>query len=367
MATVVSIAPYKFLPAKIGGQKGIALFNKYFGQHQTLVCLTVADNDNSLVENYRAIKVFSSSRSRYFNPFTFFRIRRILKKENASHLLIEHPYFGWLAFLLINFTNCKLIVHSHNIESLRFKSFGKWWWKILWLYEKWIHRVADYNFFIQADDRDYAIDNFQLLPRKCLVVTYGTEIKAPPTDVDRQTAKKVLREKHTIADDEKVFLFVGSFNYKPNIDALKAIDRQICPVLDGRNANYKILICGPGLENYSPTHSKIIIAGFVQSIEPYFLGADVFLNPTLDGGGIKTKLVEALAYDCNAVSTTSGAIGVDPILCNGKLAVVKDSDWAAFAHETVRLSTVHKKISQEYYQHFYWGNSTKKAAELIEN
>ncbi len=45
------------------------------------------------------------------------------------------------------FTGVKLIVHSHNIEGLRWKTLGKWWWKGLWIYEKWVHRQADLQLF----------------------------------------------------------------------------------------------------------------------------------------------------------------------------------------------------------------------------
>ncbi len=37
----------------------------------------------------------------------------------------------------------------------------------------------------------------------------------------------------------------------------------------------------------------------------------------MDGGGIKTKLVEALGYNMNVVTTTSGAIGV-PLSITGE-------------------------------------------------
>src|SRR3982751_893509 len=99
MTSVVSIAPYKFLPAKIGGQKGIALFNQYISKYVQFICLTIKGNENTLA-NYKAISVFSKSRLRYINPLYFFRIRNILRKEKATHLLIEHPYFGWLGIIL---------------------------------------------------------------------------------------------------------------------------------------------------------------------------------------------------------------------------------------------------------------------------
>lgn len=366
MAVVVSIVPYKFLPAKIGGQKGIALFNEYFSRHVSLICATIRSNENEHAKGYEAIPVFSTSQLRYINPFNVFRLKKIVRKKKATHILLEHPYMGWMALLLKKLASAKLIVHSHNMEGLRFKTIGKWWWKFLWRYEKFIHRHADYNFFIQEDDRQYAIKNFGLSADKCIVVTYGIEINSIPSEVEVQQAKEYVRRKHGISPTEKILLFAGSFNYKPNLDALQYIDKKIAPLLEQKGFSCKILICGPWLENNPATHSDVIITGFVDDISLYFKAADVFLNPVVEGGGIKTKLVEALGYNTNSVSSVNGAIGVDPAICNGKLIVTRDNDWESFADAIVHVSEIDKDISPEYYQHFYWGYSTKKAAAFIQ-
>ena len=44
MANVLSIVTYKILPPKLGGQKGIALFNEYFSKEAILFCFTIRDN-----------------------------------------------------------------------------------------------------------------------------------------------------------------------------------------------------------------------------------------------------------------------------------------------------------------------------------
>jgi glycosyltransferase involved in cell wall biosynthesis len=366
MAVVVSIVPYKFLPPRIGGQKGIAFFNEYFSRYAQLICVTVSDNENQYAKDYETIKILGNSRFRYINLFTPFKLRKLIRERKATHILIEHPYLGWMAFLLKKMSPVKLVVHSHNMEGLRFKTLGKWWWKLLWRYERFVHQQADYNFFIQEDDRQYAIKNFGLNEHKCTVVTYGIEINSLPSETEVQQAKEYVRKKHNILPTEKILMFAGSFNYKPNCDALEFIDKIIVPKLQQKNFNCKILICGPWLES-NTDYSNVITTGFVDDISVYFKAADVFLNPVVEGGGIKTKLVEAIGYNTNSVSSANGAIGVDPSLCNGKLIVVKDGDWKAFTEAILRQSQVEANTPTEYYQHFYWGYSTKKAAAFIQD
>lgn len=102
-----------------------------------IACNPYFAKNNESPGNLKAefLPVLGKSRFRYINPFLFFSIRKIIR-EKSTHLLIEHPYYGWLGILLQLFCRVKLIVHSHNIEATRFKSTGKWWWGILWNYEK---------------------------------------------------------------------------------------------------------------------------------------------------------------------------------------------------------------------------------------
>ena len=368
MAIVVSIVSYPFLPARVGGQKGVALFNKYFSRYHSLICVTTKKNDPAAAEGYEVLNVLSNSPVRYINFFYFFTLHKIIKKRKATHIILEHPYYGWLGVLLKWFSGVKLISHSHNIEGLRWKTLGKWWWRILWLYEKWTHRNADYNFFIHDDDKQYAIDHFRLKASKCITMTYGIERNAIPPREEIQKARQQLKDQYNITGQENILLFNGAFNYAPNLDALKKIIEDINPwLLQKTNFQYKIIICGRDIptaitENKYP---NMIFAGFVDDISLYFTGADVFLNPVTEGGGIKTKLVEALGNNLNAVSTKNGAIGINIGWCNNKLLLCEDNDWNSFAELIVKATTIQSDIPPIYFEHFYWGYSTQKAAAFI--
>ncbi len=368
MATVISIVSYPFLPAKVGGQKGVALFNNYFSKHLQLICVTTKKNDPSAAPDYKVLNILSNSQLRYINIFYFFLIRKIIKKNNATHLLIEHPYYGWLGVLLKKFCGVKLIVHSHNIEGLRWKTLGKWWWKILWQYEKWTHRNADYNFFIHDDDRNYAINSFKLNAAKCITMTYGIEWDKAPSTIDIQRCKDEIRNLYAIKKEETILFFNGAFNYRPNIEALKIITDIINPILQKQNGFlYKIIICGRDIpvEITSKKYTNVIFAGFVDDVGLYFKGADIFLNSITEGGGIKTKLVEALGNNLNAVSTKLGATGINTNWCNEKLLLSNDNDWYNFVELIIKSSSIKKDIPPIYFEHFYWGYTTKKAADFI--
>ncbi len=364
---VVSLVSYPFLPARTGGQKGIALFYKYFSRYHQVTCIATQKNNPELAEGYELLNMLSNAAIRYINPLYFFRIRRVLREKKASHLIIEHPYYGWLGVLLKKFCGIKLVVHSHNLEGNRWRSLGKWWWRILWLYEKFTHRQADYSFFISDADKRYAIRAFGLKPSRCTTVSFGIEIPAPPNAEAVHRAKTLLHEKYSLPAQMPLLFFNGAFRYPPNREALNNLLYRINPVLQQKAFSYLLLICGIDIPEkfFRETFPSVQVIGFASDLELYLQGCDVFLNPVITGGGIKTKLVEALGFNLNAVSTESGAIGVDPQLCNGKLVVCPDEDWTTFANSILRTTEKKSATPASFYQHFYWGNIAQRAGEFI--
>jgi polysaccharide biosynthesis protein PslH len=364
---IISLVSYPFLPARSGGQKGIALFYKYFSRYHQVTILTTEKNQPAYAQGYELLNELGNSRFRYINPFIFFTVRKLIRGKKATHLILEHPYYGWMGMLLKLFCGIRLVVHSHNIEGNRWRSLGKWWWRILWNYEKLTHRMADYNFFIQEEDRKYAIRFFGLDEKKCLTVSFGTEIPEPPAEENKNTSSGILHKQLQIPENTSLLLFNGSFQYAPNREALENLLFKINPILQKKGFPYLILIMGLDIpENIlTSSYPDTLILGFVENLELYLMGCDVFLNPIQSGGGIKTKLVEALAYNLNAVSTEHGAIGVDPGLCNGKLLVTPDNDWDLFSDAITRAVSVQSTMPADFYEYFYWANITKRAADFI--
>jgi glycosyltransferase involved in cell wall biosynthesis len=366
---VLDIVPYNYLPWFSGGQKSIGQFLEYFGKEVELTVAGTITNDWTLAKNYSGIPLLNKSSSRYFDISLIRSITSLIRKNNFDTVIWEHPYYWWLAKRIKKKTGVKTVFHTHNIEYQRFQSYGKWWWPILRNYERSCFKGADILFFISDDDREFAISQWKIDPGKCFTVPFGVPIKEFPADI--QECKKKIAAIHHIAENEKIFLFNGLLGYKPNLDAVMAILHFINPILlSTPNFKYKIILCGKGLpeelkELKEYADKNIIYAGFVDDIEMYFKGADLFLNPVLSGGGIKTKMVEAIAFGTSVISTTNGAIGIDKNFCGDKLIVLPDNDWNKFADAILHHVNDKTITPSEYYEHYYWGSIVKKAAGII--
>lgn len=363
----LALIPYKVFPPNMGGQKGIALFYRKFSTLTNVTLYTIKNNVSN--EHFEIINTISNSIVRYINPFIFFQLIKIANLKKCTHIIFEHPYYAWLLFLIKFFTPIKTIIHSHNIESERFKTTGKWWWKILWYYEKWAYKIADTVWFITENDKKYAIDIFKINSNKSFVITYGTELAELPSVSEINNVNEIVKQKHQIQPEEKILLFNGALGYKPNFDAVKNIIEKINPILLSTNFKYKIIICGKGLpsemnELKEYADKNIIYAGFVEDIDLYFKACDIFINPVIDGGGIKTKLVEALGFGKNGVSTKNGAIGIEETNTDGRLIIVEDYDWESFAKEIIK-SNPSTNQNETFYKLFSWNIIAEKALKSI--
>lgn len=363
------MASYPILPAVKGGQKMIAYFNEALGRELDLHCLTLKGTSESFASSYILHPIVPPGKSRYYDVRLIKIVHRLISSVGVTHLILEHPYWGWLAVALKKMTGVRLLIKSHNIEAERFRNLGKRWWFLMKTYEGWTHRHADHSFFITDQDLEWAVTHYRLNPSKCSIVTYGIDLKQPPAD--RIASREELCRRHSLGKNKVLLLFNGTLNYDPNSRALSSIITRISPLLKKTGLDYAILICGPNLPDTFSTlranlHENILYVGFVDDIHLYLKGCDVFLNPVIEGGGIKTKLVEALAYGCSAVSTRSGALGVREELTGGKLRIVEDRDWPAFSSEVASIAVDRMTVvPPDFFAHYSWERIAGQAAEVI--
>ena len=366
MKKIATIVSYKYLPAESGGQKYITTFLKYLGEQTDLVVFGTKNNSD-IKGKYTLEKCFSNNPLSYIDIVGLIKTYRLLKRNKINTLIIEHPYIGWMGILLRELLDLKIIIHTHNIEYERFKSIGKWWWPMLKFYEEWILRKANHILCITEEDRDWMINSMNLDESMISICPYGIENSDVPND--KKEAKEKICKKYFIEPSKQLIFFNGLLSYKPNQEGIESIINNILPLLDKNHFNYHLIIAGKGLsKDLADTLSAfkhVSYVGFIEEIEEYTKAADIFINPILSGGGVKTKLIEALAMNCNCISTKTGAIGIDNKTCGDKLRIVQDDNWVGFTQNIIESSTTHSNISEDFYKKYNWKSITQKISDLI--
>ena len=65
-------------------------------------------------------------------------------------------------------------------------------WKFYDQYEGWVHRNADFNFFITENEKHLAINRWKLEPEKCNIITYGSTTKRQPSLSEKNIANQII-------------------------------------------------------------------------------------------------------------------------------------------------------------------------------
>ncbi len=369
MRKILCIAPYQFIPHFSGGQKYIAEFTRHLAQKTALTVMSTGDNKPGNEDSYTFLPYLKQQRTRYIDVGLIWQLHSLIKKNKYDAIIWEHPYYGWLAMILQWLTGIYTVIHTHNVEYQRFRSMGKWWWSILKAYEKWTLRNADKIFCITEEDRQVMIKEFKIEPENTILVTAG--IDGLNDYAEKSGFQKSLKQRLEISEETRLFLFSGLLSYKPNEDAVLFIRDQLVPRLAAENAfPFKMIICGKGMnptytDETDPKNQHIIYTGFVEDISEYIKAADLFLNPVITGGGIKTKVIEAIGFNTTVISSTSGAAGVKTEVCGNKLVIVPDGDVLSFARAIIEFADDHSETPPSYYLYYQWENIIKQAIESL--
>jgi polysaccharide biosynthesis protein PslH len=362
---ILYIVPYKFVKPTSGGQ--IASYHEIISLSKvsTLVAVGVGDNENT--KDFELLPLLSAARSRYYDWSSIARIGALIQERKIDIVICEHPYLGWLLVQLRRKYKVRIAIRSQNVEALRFKDMGKKWWPILRIYERWVHNQMDYVLPITEDD--YAYFKAENCKAQLINFPFGTHANVSPSVAERNQCQAIMKSELGIAADELVIMYNGNLGYLPNVVGLEIILKEANPILLQSALKYKIVICGSKLDaSYNQLRAyqdkNIIYCGFVEDITTYFKGCDLFLNPVFGGGGIKTKLVDALSFGTTCISSIDGAKGLVQRAAGEKLHLVADKDGKVLAAKILELA-VNKELLQQptpasYFEYYNWESIAKK-------
>jgi sugar transferase (PEP-CTERM/EpsH1 system associated) len=154
-------------------------------------------------------------------------------------------------------------------------------------------------------------------------------------------------------------VFDGTMDFRPNVDAAAWFVKEVWPSVKAERPNARFFIVG---RNPAPkvqalaNEPGVTVTGAVDDTRPWVAGATVYVVPMRIGGGVRLKVLQAMAMGCAIVSTPMGAEGID--VENGREMVMAGSA-RQFAQATLSLladparraslgETAHARIVERY-------------------
>ena len=232
-------------------------------------------------------------------------ICEVINSNSIKTVFIEDSVFGNLVKKIKNrCKECKVLSFYHDVKADLYKQ---------WMdNERTLKSKIEYTIGIRQEyvNQKYADINIVFNERdaKTYQVYYGKRpevilpLPAPVPSISHDIMNSITEK-----DDKKHILFVGK-KYYPNLVGFKWFVDNVLPSL---TANIQVDVVGRGLEELRSEYSdpRINVIGGVESLNPYYENADIVIAPLFDGGGMKSKTVEALSFGKIFVGTEESLFG----------------------------------------------------------
>ncbi len=226
-------------------------------------------------------------------------VEHLVKETHFDLAIIDHVQMNWIIDTLP--PGMPLIGVTHNVEHKMYNSFAKAGDKSLrslvfsresrLLAEvemRYLKRLQHLWVFTEDDAKYYRSINKTAVSIATL----------PATSVNVSANG---RKKFDIG-------LIGSWSWEANEEGLRWFIDKVYPHL---STDINIHIAGSGAEWLKDKYKNISYRGFVDNVQEFLRKARVIAIPTLSGGGIQIKTLDAIASGSNIVATNLALRGID--------------------------------------------------------
>lgn len=245
--------------------------------------------------------------------FGFVRSKEVLIQdkypvlEQKQLFFLSHSSFGFYARdLKRHCRKVKIFSFFHNVESDYNKQLLKKKFSFILLYRYLVFFKMEKE-LIENSDRVFVLNrrDSELLNQ---LYHYDRAILLPTTLLDRYNVNKALMKQKS--NEPLKLLFVGSL-FPANEEAVYWLAENISPYI-----NAQINIVGLGMENLKDQLSvfpNVNIVGEVcnNQLDEYYYYSDIFISTVFSGGGMKTKIAEAMMFGLPIIGTKESFQGYD--------------------------------------------------------
>lgn len=239
------------------------------------------------------------SLAKYVSGWYVLAVQKLLTANNYDLVFIDHVQMSWLIDAVP--LKGKLIGLAHNVEHQMYRSFiGEQKTGLRrWIYERESNLIENVEqAFVNRVDQLWVLtkhdaDTFSKIKKNGNI----KEVALPASSISTVDTP----------DKEYDIGLIGSWTWKANEEGLRWFFDQVYPHLP---ANLSIRVAGSGAQWLTGRYSNVNYVGFVDDACLFLQRARVIAIPTLSGGGIQIKTLDAIASGSRIVATTLAVRGI---------------------------------------------------------
>ncbi len=277
------------------------------------------------------------SAAKYYSRKYFTKIKNILQLNNYEIIFIDHAQLGWLLPLFDHKSQIIFIAHNveHQLYETQLKNAQKHLSKYIYkrearLIKKMEDHLAAFSkqvWTLTSHDSNY----FHAQNKISKVFHLPSSWTIPP--------KNSTSKNYDIG-------IIGSWTWKANKSGLEWFFQAVYPHLP---PNISIHVAGSGAKWLIERYPNVKYCGFVTDAQAFMALAKVIAIPSVSGGGIQIKTLDAIASGSPIVATNTAMRGISSYPSAIKIADEPES----FARKLMQLLELNQD-SELYNNRLTW-------------
>lgn len=264
-------------------------------------------NVKQLVENF----VFSrqpNHAERFANKEFRERLKEVLEAFSPHVVQLESIFLATYIDDINRCSNALTILRLHNIEyqiwtrlareqtnplkkyylanlAKRIKRFEEWAWQ-------------EFDLLLPITEVDATIVERIVSKEKIHTSPYGIDLSTIVTN---------------ITEEKWVGYHIGAMDWQPNVEGVKWFIETVWPSVRGDSASFEFYFAGRNMPEYfyDKKVEGVHCEGTVPDANTFIADKKILIVPIHSGGGIRIKILEAMALGKIVISTAVGMQGVD--------------------------------------------------------
>jgi polysaccharide biosynthesis protein PslH len=240
------------------------------------------------------------SSAKYYSHAYINLINKLFFNENYDSIIIEHAQIGWIEAYIQDKSQIILLTQNveHEMYEEQFQRVSNLISKLLYKREARLMKLQEARLTSLCQQiwtlTDHDNKSFSRLGNVNRIRTFGI---APSFSKFRD---KTVEKCFDIG-------ILGSWTWKPNIEGLKWFIKNVYPALP---VNFSIHVAGKDADWLNGKYPNIHYCGVVPDAQEFMAQAKVVAIPTLSGGGIQIKTLDAIASGSLIVATPIALRGI---------------------------------------------------------